>query len=257
MSHERLYRIGLPIASVTVFLIIWSVYVHSAEVSAFVLPPPEKILVALSQMITEPKLWHHARITATEAISGFLIATFIGIGLGFTMARFPPVEWAAKPFIVCLQLIPKIALAPLFILWFGFGLESKIVIAAALSFFPVFSNSLVAFKSVEPGDKDVLTMLQAKSWQRFTLLELPSALPVILAGAEVAVVLAMIGAIVGEFIGGNEGLGYLAVAYLQDLAVAELFGTIVILTLVGLVLYGLISQLRAWLTPWHVSNKKA
>ena len=164
MSRERLYRIGLPIASVTVFLIIWSVYVHSAEVSAFVLPPPEKILVALSQMITEPKLWHHARITATEAISGFLIATFIGVGLGFTMARFPPVEWAAKPFIVCLQLIPKIALAPLFILWFGFGLESKIVIAAALSFFPVFSNSLVAFKSVEPGDKDVLTMLQAKSW---------------------------------------------------------------------------------------------
>lgn len=169
------------------------------------------------------------------------------------MARVPPVEWAAKPFIVLMQLIPKIALAPLFVLWFGFGLESKIVIAAALAFFPVFSNALQAFKSVDPGDRDVMTMLQANPWQRFVMLDLPAALPVVLTGTEVAVVMAMIGAIVGEFIGGSEGLGYLAVMHLQNLAVPQLFAVIVVLTLVGLALYAVISQLRRWLTPWHVS----
>jgi NitT/TauT family transport system permease protein len=247
-------KIVFPTAAVIVFLAGWSYYVRSGEVSPFVLPPPEAIVLALSEMVFDPKLWHHARVTVIEAVSGFLTAVTLGISIGFLMARIPPIEWAAKPFIVLLQLIPKIALAPLFILWFGFGLESKIVIAAALAFFPVFSNSLIAFKSVEPGDRDVLTMLQASPLQQFTMLEFPSALPVILTGTEVAVVLAMIGAIVGEFIGGNEGLGYLAVAHLQNLAVPELFGVIVILALVGLVLYTLIGRLRVWLSPWHSST---
>ncbi len=248
------WRIVLPIASVTAFLALWTVYVRTAEVSPFVLPSPGAIVVALSEMVQTRELWEHTLVTVIEAVSGFCIAVTLGVSLGFIMARVPPVEWAAKPFIVLLQLIPKIALAPLFILWFGFGLESKIVIAAALAFFPVFSNALQAFKSVEPGDRDVFTMLQANPVQRFFLLDLPNALPVVLTGAEVAVVLAMIGAIVGEFIGGNEGLGYLAVAHLQNLAVPELFGVIVILAMVGLVLYTLIGRLRRWFSPWHVST---
>ncbi|WP_417255938.1 ABC transporter permease [Celeribacter halophilus] len=256
MNTPSFWRVALPILSVCFFLLFWSWYVRTAEVSAFVLPAPEAILHALSEMVLDSKLWHHARVTVTEAVSGFVIAVFLGISLGFIMARIPPVEWAAKPFIVLLQLIPKIALAPLFILWFGFGLESKIVIAAALAFFPVFSNALVAFKSVESGDRDVMVMLQASPLQRFVLLDLPTALPVVLTGMEVSVVMAMIGAIVGEFIGGSEGLGYLAVAYLQELAVPELFGVIVVLTLVGLTLYTLIGRLRAWFAPWHASAAK-
>ncbi len=250
---RRTLRILLPVLSVALFLAGWSAYVRNSEVSAFVLPSPEQIVVALWQMLPDPELWHHVRITVTEAVGGFVIAVVSGIVLGFVMARVPPVEWAAKPFIVLLQLTPKIALAPLFILWFGFGLESKIVIAAALAFFPIFSNALQAFKSVEPGDRDVMTMLQANPWQRFVMLDLPTALPVILTGTEVAVVMAMIGAIVGEFIGGSEGLGYLAVAHLQNLAVPQLFAVIAVLTFVGLLLYGLIAQLRRWLSPWHVS----
>ncbi|GKY90139.1 ABC transporter permease [Sinisalibacter aestuarii] len=255
MRQEYMKRL-LPIASVSLFLIGWSLYVRSGEVSPFVLPGPESIVVALWNMLFDPRFWHHTLVTVIEGVSGFLIAVFLGISIGFAMARVPPMEWAAKPFIVLLQLIPKIALAPLFILWFGFGLESKIVIAAALAFFPVFSNALVAFKSVEHGDRDVFTMLQANPLQRLLMLDFPSALPVILTGTEVAVVLAMIGAIVGEFIGGNEGLGYLAVAHLQNLAVPELFAVIVALALVGLLLYTFIGRLRAWFTPWHVSNAR-
>jgi NitT/TauT family transport system permease protein len=250
-------RLFLPAASVIVFLVAWSLYVRTAAVSAFVLPPPEAIVAALSKMVFDPQLWSHTLVTVTETVSGFIIAVFLGVFLGFVMARIPPVEWAAKPFIIVFQLIPKIALAPLFILWFGFGMESKIVISAALAFFPVFSNALVAFKSVERGDRDVMVILQARPMQRFVMLELPTALPVILTGMEVAVVLAMIGAIVGEFIGGNEGLGFLAVSYLQNLAVPNLFGVIVLLTLLGLVLSAIIGRLRAWLTPWHISTSHA
>ncbi|MCT8998560.1 ABC transporter permease [Chelativorans intermedius] len=253
MAGDRFLRIALPTATVVVFLVLWTVYVRTAEVSAFILPTPLEIVAAFVELVGDPDIWHHALVTVIEAVSGFLIAVAIGITLGMAMARIQVLEWAFKPFIVCLQLIPKIALAPLFILWFGFGLESKIVIAAALSFFPVFSNALVAFRSVEPGDRDVFTMLQATPFQRFVMLDLPTALPVVLAGMEVAVVMSMIGAIVGEFIGGNEGLGYLAVAMLQELRVPGLFAVIVLLTLIGLSLYTLIAQLRGWLTPWHTS----
>ncbi|MEC9245631.1 MAG: ABC transporter permease [Pseudomonadota bacterium] len=253
MGTDRFIRIALPTATVFAFLIAWTVYVHTAEVSAFILPTPMQIVSAFIGLVSDPDIWGHALVTVIEAVSGFMIAVVLGISLGMAMARVQMLEWAFKPFIVCLQLIPKIALAPLFILWFGFGLESKIVIAAALAFFPVFSNALVAFRSVEPGDRDVFTMLQANPVQRFTMLDLPTALPVVLAGMEVAVVMSMIGAIVGEFIGGNEGLGYLAVAMLQELQVPGLFAVIVLLTLIGLTLYTLIAQLRGWLTPWHAS----
>jgi len=256
MRNDRFLRIALPTATVIAFLILWTLYVRMADVSAFILPTPLEIASAFVALVAEAKVWHHAWVTVIEAVSGFVIAVSLGIVLGLALARLRMLEWAVKPFIVCFQLIPKIALAPLFILWFGFGLESKIVIAAALSFFPVFSNALIAFRSIEPGDLDVFTMLQARPAQRFLFLDLPTALPVILAGCEVAVVMSMIGAIVGEFIGGNEGLGYLAVAMLQELRVPDLFAVIVLLTLIGLSLYTLISSLRGWLTPWHASVAK-
>lgn len=257
MANPRVLKILLPTVTVIVFFVLWTVYVRTADVSAFILPTPLQIIAAFIALVGDPKVWHHALVTVIEAVSGFFIAVALGVFLGVMMARIQMLEWAFKPFIVAFQLIPKIALAPLFILWFGFGLESKIVIAAALSFFPVFSNSLVAFRSVEPEDRDVFTILQANPFQRFLMLDLPTALPVVLAGTEVAVVMSMIGAIVGEFIGGNEGLGYLAVAMLQELKVPELFAVIVLLTLIGLAFYTLISRLRAWLTPWHASVAKA
>lgn len=256
MHNDVTLKIVLPIATVAIFFLGWSFYVHSSGISDFILPAPEQILVAFIDMISDPKVWYHARVTVTEAVSGFFIAVALGMVLGFIMARVQVLEWAFKPFIVSLQLIPKIALAPLFILWFGFGLESKIFMAAALSFFPVFSNSLLAFRSVESGDNDVMTMLQANAWQRFIMLDFPSAMPIIFAGMEVAVVMSMIGAIVGEFVGGNEGLGYLAVSYLQELQVPRLFSVIVFLTLIGLALYTFIARLRYWFVPWHASSKK-
>lgn len=248
---ERLLRVALPAAMLILFFGGWSLYVRNATVSAFILPAPEAIAQSFGELIVDPSVWRHIRVTLTETLAGFFSALFVGVLFGATMAKLPPVEWALKPFVVALQLIPKIALAPLFILWFGFGLESKIVISGVLAFFPIFANTLVAIKSTDPGDREVFASMRASSMQTFFLLELPTALPVILTGAEVAIVLAIIGAIVGEFIGGNAGLGYLAVAKLQNLEVDALFGVILILTLIGLSLYVGVSLLRRLLVPWH------
>ena len=248
---EKFWRIALPLASLIALFTVWSVYVRMTTVSAFVLPAPEKIVMSFFAQIQEPSVWKHIRVTVTETLSGFAFALVLGVSLGTIMAKIPPVEWALKPFIILLQLVPKIALAPLFILWFGFGLESKIVISAVLAFFPVFANTLVAVKSIDPGDREVFASMRAGPWRTFALLEWPAALPVILTGAEVSIVLATIGAIVGEFIGGNAGLGYLAVAKLQELQVDALFAVVMILTLIGLVMYGAVSMLRRILVPWH------
>jgi NitT/TauT family transport system permease protein len=250
---ETALRIGLPLATLALFFGLWSYYVRDATISPFILPAPEKIGRSFLVQIADPGVWRHVRVTLTEALGGFFSALVAGVTLGALMAKLPPVEWAFKPFIIALQLIPKVALAPLFILWFGFGLESKIVISGVLAFFPIFANTLVAIKSTDAGDREVFASMRATPLQSFALLELPTALPMILTGAEVAIVLAIIGASVGVFIGGNSGLGYLAVLRLQELQVDALFGVILILALIGLLLYGSVAVLRRVLVPWHQS----
>jgi NitT/TauT family transport system permease protein len=158
-----------------------------------------------------------------------------------------------NPFIVATQVVPKVALVPLFILWFGFGPEAKIVVAAVLAFFPILTNTVLGVKSVDLGHRDVMTVMNANRWQRFVCLELPSALPAILAGMEVGVVLAIIGAVVGEYLGGSSGLGHLAVAALNDYKVGAMFAVILLLTLLGFALYVCVGLLKKVLIPWHES----
>ena len=248
---ERFLRLALPIGTVVAFFAFWTLYVENAKVSPFILPPPVDIGRAFWTLVSGGAVWKHVWTTVEESVIGFIIAVVLGMLFGTLLAKLRLAEMAFKPFIVALQLVPKIALVPLFILWFGFGIESKIVISATLAFFPIFANALIGFKSVDSGDRDLFVSMQARPLATFWLLDLPSALPVILTGAEVGIVLAIIGAIVGEFMGGNVGLGYLAVAKLQELKVAELFAVILLLTLIGLTLYSLVAGLRRWLTPWH------
>lgn len=251
---ETVLRFLLPLATAILLLAGWSFYVRSSELSPLILPAPEKILWAFLDQLRDPKVWHHAWVTIVETMTGFGLAVIVGVVLGTLLAKVRPLEWCLGPFVVALQVVPKIALAPLFILWFGFGLESKIVISLVVAFFPVFANTMVAMKSIDPGDREVFASMRAGSFKTFWMLEMPSAMPVILTGMEVAIVLAIIGAVVGEFIGGNEGLGYLTVAKLQQLQVDQLFGVVLFLTLIGLGLYLLVTLLRRILVPWHQAS---
>ncbi|MEX0923364.1 MAG: ABC transporter permease [Rhodovibrionaceae bacterium] len=231
----------------------WEGYVRLAEVNWFILPPPSVALLEWVEMMTTPKLWFHTWITVLETLLGFAFAVVIGVSFGAMMGKMRRVEQTLHPFVVATQVIPKIALVPLFIVWFGFGLTPKVVIAAVLAFFPILVNTTLGFKSVYRGHREVLLSLNASRWQTITQLELPSALPYILTGMEMGIVLAIIGAVVGEFLGGSEGLGVLAVQRMNAFDTTALFAIIIHLSVVGFVFYALLVGCRRFLIPWHES----
>lgn len=238
---------------VAVLLLAWQLYVRFSGITAFILPSPLKVWSAYEYEVTTPALWAHSWATVYETIVGFAWATIIGVGVGTVIGRWRWLETTLNPFIVATQVVPKVALVPLFVVWFGFGPVSKVLLAAALAFFPILTNTVLGVKSVDLGHRDVMVALNASRWKTFTRLELPSALPYVLTGMEVGVVLAIIGAVVGEYLGGNSGLGYLLIAKMNAYETDSLFAVIIHLTLIGFAFYWLMGSTRRLLIPWHES----
>lgn len=230
---------------------IWDIYVKAFDVSPLVLPRPYDVWISKQQLLSDPRTLQHVWTTLYETLTGFAIAILIGVGLGAVLGKVRWLERTLNPFIIGLQVMPKIALVPLFIIWFGFGPTSKIVMAAVLAFFPIMTNTVLGIKSVDRGHRDVMISLNATRWQTFRDMELPNALPYILTGMEVGIVLAIIGAIVGEYLGGSTGLGYLAVATLNAFDVQGMFAVIGVLTIIGFILYFAVVMVRRFVTPWH------
>lgn len=256
MNRERFWKL-LPWVSTPILLVVffslWEVIVRVRDVSELVLPPPSKVFESLRTLVENPDTWDHARITVTETIAGFLIALAAGVAAGVVLGKVPWMELSLRPLIVASQVVPKVALIPLFVIWFGFGMTSKVVIAAMLAFFPIMLNVQLGVRSVDPGQREVMRSLNAGRWQTFKHLELKSTMPYVFAGMEVAIVLAIIGTIVGEYLGGSEGLGYLVVRTLNELNAPALFATIILLSALGLLLYFIVNGLKRFVIPWHES----
>ncbi|WP_335948180.1 ABC transporter permease [Salipiger bermudensis] len=252
----RIRHFAPGIVSVVGFFAVWEIYCRMSGINPLILPPPSQIGAIFFDVALDPRTLRHASITLTETLAGFGLATVIGMTLGWAVAASPLIERAVHPFIVASQVIPKVALVPLFVVWFGFGMTSKIVVAAVIAFFPVLVNTVLGLRSVQPGHADVFHSLKATLWQRIWLLQIPSALPAILAGMEMAIVLATIGAVVGEFLGGSSGLGYMAVATMNAFQTDRLFVIIILLTLIGFVLYAMMAGLKRALVSWS-DNQKA
>lgn len=232
----------------------WQVYVTSANVSKFVLPPPSSVASSFWQEVTTSFTWKTAIWpTVYQSLLGFLLALLVGLVLGFLVGKFDIAHRVLNPFIVGTQVVPLIALVPLFLLWFGFGPTAKVITAALLSFFPMLTNTAFGVQSIPTGMRELFVSLRANPVQRFVLLELPFTLPNILTGARVGIVLATVGAIVAEYLGGNSGLGAYAVSEQNQLEIPQLFGSILIMAIVGFVLYSGIEGLRRVLIPWHQS----
>ena len=234
-------------------LLAWHAYVVAFEVSPLILPTPRQVGQALIRIVQDKRTAGHALTTLYETLAGFGIAVVVGTALGALLGKVAWLERTLNPFIVALQVMPKVALVPLFIVWFGFGPASKVVMAAVLAFFPIMTNTVLGIKSVDRGHRELMVSLNATSWQTLRELELPTALPYLLTGAEIGIVLAIIGAIVGEYLGGSQGLGHMAVATMNAFDVQAMFAVIVLLTLMGFVLYFLVVGLRKYITPWHES----
>jgi NitT/TauT family transport system permease protein len=256
MNNDRVRKL-LPWVSTPIillaFFVAWEIFVRVFEVSPLVLPPPMAVLESLTEVVVDPVTWEHAGVTAAETVGGFLIALVTGVAVGVVLGKVAWIELSLRPLIVASQVVPKVALIPLFVIWFGFGMTSKVIMSAMLAFFPIMLNVQLGVRSVDKGQREVMRSLNASRWQTFTHLELKSTMPYVFAGMEVGIVLAIIGAIVGEYLGGNEGLGYLVVRTLNELDAPALFATIMLLSVLGLVLYFAVNSLKRFVIPWHES----
>lgn len=234
-----------------VILVVWSAYVRFSGISPFILPAPGAVLQAWIDLLYSGRAWSDVLATVYATLVGFAWAVVVGVGLGVPIARIRWLEQTLNPFIVASQVLPKVALVPLFIVWFGFGITSKVLIAAILAFFPILTNTVLGVKSIDQGHRDVMVSLNATRWQVFRGLELKSALPYIITGMEVGIVLALIGAIVSEYIGGDYGLGHLLISRMNAFETDGLFAVMIHMAILGFFFYFGISALRRILTPWH------
>ena len=220
-------------------LVIWEGACRLFEISPLVLPTPSSIAERLVSLVTTGVIWPHLWATLFEVLVGLVIGIFAGLVVGAMVSLIPILERLVYPYLVALQTLPKVAIAPLFIIWFGYGLTSKVVITALVCFFPVLVSVIAGFHSTDKDQLDMMAAFGATKWQTLMRLRVPSALVLIFAGLEVAAVLAVIGAIVGEFVGAQVGLGYLVVTLNFGMDVAGVFAVLVVLSAIGLVLHAL------------------
>ncbi len=256
LRGERLQKIakwGATPAILIVVFAVWEAAVRAFQVNPLILPAPSEIFVRLVQLLQGPTIWQDAQTTTTEAVVGFLIAVVVGVIAGVILGKSQLLEISMRPLVVGSQVVPKVALIPLFVIWFGFGISSKIIIAALMGFFPIMLNVQLGVRSVDPGQRDVMRSLNASRWQTFRHLELKSTLPYVFAGMEVGIVFSLIGAIVGEYLGGSVGLGYELVQTLNNLDASGLFAVILLLSALGLILYFLVTVAKRVSIPWHES----
>ncbi len=252
LTGKWLPWISTPILLVA-FVFLWKAVIAVFHVSAFVLPQPEDVARALWDLVQQGVFWHNLRITLVETLIGFGIAAGSGVAMGVVLGRVRWLEQALRPLIVASQVVPKVALIPLFIIWFGFGITSKVIVIVLIAFFPMMLNTQLGVRSVDPGLRDVMKSLNASRWSTFWQLEYPSTLPYVLAGMEIGIVFSIIGAIVAEYLGGNDGLGYMIVLSLNQLQADQLFAVVVALTVLGFLLFAAVAALKRFLIPWHES----
>ena len=238
-SGERTSHLLQSIGLAAAVLAVWEGVCRLFEISALVLPTPSSILVRLYALIASGMIWPHLWATLIEVLTGFVFGVLAGLVIGAMVSLIPVIERLIYPYLVALQTLPKVAIAPLFIIWFGYGLTSKIVITALVCFFPVLVSVIAGFHSTDKDQLDMMKAFGATKWQTLVRLRVPSALVLIFAGLEIAAVLAVIGAIVGEFVGAQVGLGYLVVTLNFGLDVPGVFAVLIVLSAIGLVMHGL------------------
>ncbi|TDR89801.1 ABC transporter permease [Enterovirga rhinocerotis] len=215
----------------------WEAWCRLAAVPALVLPPPSAVLATLGSEIVSGRLWPHLAVTAAEMALGLAFGAVLGLGTGILLAESPRLSRLLRPYILASQLVPKLALGPLFLIWFGFGMTPAVAITALICFFPLMENTFTGLTEVDAGRRDLFRMLGASRLQTLLRLKLPAALPVIMAGLRVAVVLALVGAVVGEFVGGRAGLGASIIAAQSVMDTSLIFALFVVITALGMIVY--------------------
>jgi NitT/TauT family transport system permease protein len=244
MSHitsDRWRGYGLAIGAHVLVVLIWHFWVELWEVPRYIMPTPLATIMTLTENYG---WWYNTWITAQEVFLGYFMALVAGIGLALVFSWWRLLNQAFMPLIVSLNMIPKVALGPLFIVWFSYGVMSNAIIAFAICFLPIMLTTERGLREVEPELLDLVRSLKGSRWQIFTKIQFPGALPHIFSGMKVAAVLAVAGAIVGEFIASDRGLGYLMLQVQVSMDTPAMFMAVILITLVGVALYSLVLLLE-------------
>ena len=239
-----------PIVLVALLAVWWAV-TAARVVSPFVLPAPGAVAEALGLLIGSDWFYEHLWVTSLEAGLGFVIGSALSFVLGLIVATSQPLRVMLQPYIVAFQVTPKIALAPVFVIWLGFGMESKVAVSISLSFFPVFIGTVAGFHNVSPNALWLMQSLRASQGQVLTMLRLRAAMPFIFAGLKTSVTLALIGAVVAESVTARAGLGTLLDEFSASVQMALLWATAAIIGLLGLVFYGTVALFNRRIVWWE------
>ena len=254
---QRMFDLG-GILSIALFVVLvggWELAVRNALVPAFILPAPSDVAARFLSDIFDKAVLFDCGYTLVEILVGFLIAAVAGIALGAAIALMPLVDRVLSPYIVALQTIPKVAIAPLLIVWFGFGIESKIVIVALIAFFPILVNVVLGFRGIDQRQIVLMKVLDASAWQVFCKVRVPNALPSITAGMYIAMVFSVIGAVVGEFLGSPHGLGAQIMQRQAAMDVTGVYSVLVLLTAIGILLNAALKAISRRLVFWGNSDE--
>lgn len=240
----------VPLALVFV-LLFWDLLVRWQRYPTFILPSPARVWERFLLLLNDGILWSHVLITLAEVLVGLTIGLTAALVLGYGLAKSPLLERILSPYIVASQAVPIVAIAPLLVIWFGFGGLSKALVCALTVFFPALVTTIVGIRSVDPDLRSLMRSLQSSRWQTFSKLEVPGALPVLFGGLKVAVTLAVIGAVVGEFVGADRGLGFLVNLARGILDTPMLFVALFILIIIALGLYTAVALLEYVVLRWR------
>lgn len=246
--RSNLLRLIYPLVGTGIILLLWHYYIELLQVPAVVLPSPWAVGAALFSYADV--LLSESWITLMECVYGFALALAVGIPIAVIMTYSSTLNAMFYPLLVASQSIPKVALAPILLVWFGTGLESKLAMVFVIAFFPIVVDTATGLRTTSPELLELARSLQSSRLQTFFKIQLPSALPFMFSGAKIAVTLAVIGAVIGEFIGSNEGLGNLLLVANSQMNTALAWAALVVLSLLGMLLYAAVVLAERILTPW-------
>jgi NitT/TauT family transport system permease protein len=242
-----------PVAVLLALFGVWWFVAWRELVPAYLVPAPGA--VAETMVADWAMLLEHTWVTTLETIVGFLLAAVIGVATAVLLVYSRTAEKSLYPLILFAQVIPKIAIAPILVVWFGFGMTPKIVLAVLIAFFPVVVSAVAGLRSVDPELLEMSATMGASRWKTFRKIRFPGALPQLMSGLKVAVTLAVVGAVVGEFVGADRGLGYVLLLASGNLDAPLLFADLILMSLIGVVLFVLVEVLERLLIPWHASRR--
>jgi NitT/TauT family transport system permease protein len=243
---------ALPPLTFVVIVVLWAAIIPLFKIPPYLLPGPVEVF---RRLVTEaPQLWDNAQITLLEIIWGFGLTLVTAIPLGLVIALSPLAKQIVYPPVVLLQLVPKIAVAPLFLVWLGFGMESKVLLTLLMTFFPLLLASISGFQILDERLLYLTRSMGASRWQTFRFLRFPAALPVIFSGIKTSATIAATAAIVAEFVGANKGLGYVLLRGTSTLDTELIFAVLVVLTVIGIVINYFVEFAEWAMTPWQRSK---